>query len=212
MKTQITPAAMTAAMSGDMENFIAATTPGGIEAQERRGQFEQSTLERLPVKGTSSEEDRRMFESLGFKFKLDRTAAQSRGRGEIFVEVEFPKGWRKKPADHSMWSELVDDKGRKRGAIFYKAAFYDRSARVHLERRFGVTSDYGKPMETIFVSDACGLVKQMCPPMDAAEWKDRETATKRSDALDEARKHLSDWLDANYPDWKSPLAYWEEAQ
>lgn len=34
----ITPAAIQAAVSGNIENFIAASTPGGIEAQEAAGQ------------------------------------------------------------------------------------------------------------------------------------------------------------------------------
>jgi hypothetical protein len=46
----------------------------------------------------------------------------------IFCNAELPKGWKKRATDHSMWSELVDDKGVVRAQIFYKAAFYDRSA------------------------------------------------------------------------------------
>ena len=34
-----------------------------------------------------------------------------------------------------MWSDLLDDKGVKRGSIFYKAAFYDRSAFLRLKEK-----------------------------------------------------------------------------
>lgn len=128
----MTPAALQAALSGNIENLIAATTPGGIEAQEKRGQIEQSFAETLPIDGTRTEAERKAFEALGFKFKLDRVAAQNQGRDQLFVGVEFPKGWRKKVTDHDMWTDIIDDKGVKRGSIFYKAAFYDRSAFVRL--------------------------------------------------------------------------------
>lgn len=47
---------------------------------------------------------------------------------DIFQYVELPDGWKKVPTDHSMWSNLVDEQGRVRASIFYKAAFYDRNA------------------------------------------------------------------------------------
>jgi len=47
---------------------------------------------------------------------------------DMFQYVELPDGWKKVPTDHSMWSNLVDEQGRVRASIFYKGAFYDRSA------------------------------------------------------------------------------------
>ena len=35
---RVNPAALAALLAGDMDNYIVATTPGGIEAQEKRGQ------------------------------------------------------------------------------------------------------------------------------------------------------------------------------
>lgn len=55
---------------------------------------------------------------------------------DLFYEVELPAGWKIDASGHSMWSTLVDAKGRERGKIFYKAAFYDRSAFISLRRRF----------------------------------------------------------------------------
>lgn len=122
----MTPAALGALCAGDMENLIAATTPGGIEAQEKCGQIEQSFLETLPIKGTA--ECRPVWEKLGFEFGSDAD--------DIFVNVKFPNGWRKKVTDQDMWSKLLDDKGRERARIFYKAAFYDRSAQISRSPRF----------------------------------------------------------------------------
>lgn len=47
---------------------------------------------------------------------------------ELFCHVTIPAGWRKAGSDHDMWSYLVDERGIRKVAIFYKAAFYDRRA------------------------------------------------------------------------------------
>lgn len=184
----MTPAALSALASGQAENFMAAITPGGIEAQEKAGQIEQSFAETLP-KDLRGEQP--LFEKLGFVFGKDAD--------DIFVNVTFPKGWRKKPTDHSMWSEILDDKGRKRGMIFYKAAFYDRSAHGSLDTRFSVQDDYGKPIRTISITDACGEIKEARPVSQDIPYAD---AVKIKDEL---------WtlLKARFPDYENPLAYWE---
>lgn len=105
-----------------IENFMAASTPGGIESQEKRGQEELVNSKELPKEILyATRED---FERLGFKF--------GKSIDDLFIQAELPKGWRKKPSDHSMWSDIVDQKGIKRVAVFYKAAFYDRRAHMQL--------------------------------------------------------------------------------
>ncbi len=49
---------------------------------------------------------------------------------DLFVFAILPDGWKKQATDHDMHSELIDDKGVVRARIFYKAAFYDRSASI----------------------------------------------------------------------------------
>lgn len=206
----------------DLENFVTASTPGGIEKLEKAGQIEQSFLETLPIDGTSSAEHRAQFEALGFKFALDRTEAQSQG-GEIFVNTTFPKGWRKKVTDHDMWSNLLDDKGRKRGAIFYKAVFYDRSAQVSLNLRYsysimpiegwdalnksgkwhGVVKDGN---EIIFKTEPTEPEPKFVHEGDAdgkRRWLDWTIA--KDSKRDEARL----WLNKKYPDWEKVTAYWD---
>jgi hypothetical protein len=46
----------------------------------------------------------------------------------IFRSVQLPSGWKKKGSDHNMWSSVVDEAEKERISVFYKAAFYDRSA------------------------------------------------------------------------------------
>lgn len=53
---------------------------------------------------------------------------------DLFREVQLPEGWEKRGSDHAMWSYIYDERGLPRVSIFYKAAFYDRSAHWSLVR------------------------------------------------------------------------------
>ena len=48
------------------------------------------------------------------------------------MPATLPPGWSRQGSDHAMWAHLLDEHGRQRVGIFYKAAFYDRSAHMHL--------------------------------------------------------------------------------
>lgn len=118
-KLKMTPAAFAAAANGDLDNFFMAATPGGIEAQEAAGQATFVAQESLPKR--IMDITREQLEALGFQFGEDLD--------DLFVTARLPKGWKKEAApDHSMWSYLIDENGKRRASIFYKAAFYDRSA------------------------------------------------------------------------------------
>ena len=101
-----------------------------IKRQEERGQanFVNSTTLPRAMKG---ECNRSVLETMGVVFKDEAD--------DLFVNVELPKGWKKVAEDHDMWSKLVDDQGRERASIFYKADFHDRSAHISLSRRFSAS-------------------------------------------------------------------------
>lgn len=185
----MTPAALSALAHGDMENFLVAATPGGIEAQEARGQIEQSFKSTLPIDCG----DRKAWEAIGVKF--------GEPEDSLFVSVEFPAGWRKQPTDHSMWTNLIDDKGRVRAGIFYKAAFYNRNAHTSLNRRFGINTHDDAPTKgerQVSITDGG---KIMCV---IGTCKERDY--KASDKLQEKAR---EWLTENYPDHANPAAYWD---
>lgn len=46
----------------------------------------------------------------------------------LFRRATLPPGWSREGSEHAMWSYLLDEQGRRRCSIFYKAAFYDRDA------------------------------------------------------------------------------------
>ena len=196
-----TPAALKALLDGDEKNFMVASTPGGIEAQEARGQQELVNNEALPE---CSNCDRADLETLGFIFKglIDN----------LFVEVQLPEGWKKVATDHSMHSNLLDERGRKRGSIFYKAAFYDRRADWFLERRFsrsvqpvgGYDQDYDNEttQRECIVTDCDEVIWQSGAVGPSGNLKCYD--------IDNVLSPLgTEWLEENYPDWKDPLAYWE---
>lgn len=119
------PAAVRAIAKGDIENAIVASKPGGIERQEAAGQAKAVQQQKLPIKGTFH--NRPEWEALGFVFG-------ERDSDGLFVNVTFPEGWKLKRTDHSMWTDLFDEAGKKRASMFYKAAFYDTDAFIRFEK------------------------------------------------------------------------------
>lgn len=189
--TGMTPAALTALAIGDYGNFAVASTPGGIERQEAQGQADLvRAASRLPL-----DCPREHLEALGFRF-----GEPAEG---IFISAVFPAGWTLKATNHSMYSDLLDDKGRVRGGVFYKAAFYDRKARMHgLKTRYRIERPWDDtPMFTFTAQDFDGSVL-----FASEEVPQREgfPAVKQ----DAAENSCKDWLTANYPDWQNPIAYW----
>lgn len=190
------PAAAQALLSGDMANALVAATPGGIERQEAAGQQSFVASETLPkgIRGATREQ----LTALGFVFGQDVD--------DLFVQCKLPAGWTKRATAHSMHSDLLDEKGRVRAGIFYKAAFYDRRADMYLCGRFGVSSyeqvdpaatepDAEKKVEIV----DCGV---SIYAIGTWKWPDYDGLTALEE---EAHK----WLDENKPDWRNPLAYWD---
>lgn len=174
-----------------------------IENQEARGQQSFVNSETLPTDmgHHSGYDPKAILKKAGVKF------GKVVEDDPLFQYVELPEGWKKVSTDHSMWSELVDDKGRKRASIFYKAAFYDRSAHMSLNRRFNYRKDYDRQdKEKVIVmkiTDGDKIIHETEPIYFG---EDRE---ERYKAEDNAKKLVLSWLEENYPDWESPAAYWD---
>lgn len=185
------PAALGAYLKGDIDNFLVAATPGGIEAQEAAGQAMLCASAQIPkeIRGATREQ----LEALGFKFGADVD--------ELFVTCTLPLGWKKQATDHSMHSDLLDDKGRQRAGIFYKAAFYDRKADMHMVRRFAISSyedGADKDHYRVVVKDGKSVIHV------AGEYPSRDyTECDRLEKLAEA------WLIERYPNWQDNFAYWD---
>lgn len=171
-----------------------------IRRQEADGQRSFTTSDTLPT--DMSENDRRVLEQAGVVF-----GSQVSG-DEMFTYVTLPTGWKKVATSHSMWSDLVDDKGRKRASMFYKAAFYDRRAHLTTCRRFSTGIDYdrsdtGVIVKFVFDGDAKVFTTKEYPytgePYSDDYWLQDRAATDEVNA----------WLKEHFPNWEDASAYWD---
>lgn len=199
-RARITPAAVAAFAAGNMDNFRVAATPGGIEAQEAAGQVMFVNSATLPKDMGHDGKTRAALEALGFKFGTDAD--------DIFINAVMPAGWKKVATEHSVHSDLIDDKGRRRGGIFYKAAFYDRNAHMRLCRRY-VVSCYencnadGTPNEKGDHSAVC--------VMDCGKelWRAGVYSSRNYKACELLEVQARKWLIDTYPNADDVTAYWD---
>lgn len=198
-----------------------------IEAQEKEGQRQLTgQTSRLPTRFNCYGPvgaGKAALEKAGVKF-LNPVKGD-----ELWTNVELPEGWKIEPTDHNMWSKLVDDKGRERASIFYKAAFYDRDAHINVERRFSIRERYpdDKDYDKVFAVVLDGGKKEVWKSevFGASEdlkqvKKDRNhlkmlSPERQNEVWDEsgskfARKAALAWLAEHYPDHESLSAYWDE--
>lgn len=187
----MTPAMLKAALEG--RNVDA--TPSGIERSEKAGQQALVASSDMPKQMSPNRE---AFEKVGFKFGAEVD--------EIFLSATLPPGWTRAATSHSMHSDILDEKGRVRVGVFYKAAFYDRRADAHLQRRFQVQwlypnrdRDNGiKEGERAYMVADAGAEIYRTPSFSARDWD----ADKQHRAVAEA------WLNEAAPNHEDPTAYW----
>jgi len=176
-----------------------AGAPGAIEASEAAGQKQlvESTDMPLELSGMKyGENGKPLFEQAGFTFgaKID----------DLFQQATLPPGWRREATGHSMWSDILDEHGRKRVSVFYKAAFYDRKAHARLNHRYHAGIDYdcdpkSRPTRACIFDQ--GVAIAAFPIEDPESYNSGNAAEKAAVAE----------LNARFPDWLNPLAYWDAA-
>lgn len=191
------PDLMTAAVSTLDDALARGTAAGVIEAQEAAGQ--RSFVNSTTLPSDMGDGGREGLETAGVVF------GEPVEGDPMFTYVTLPDGWKKVATGHSMWSDLVDDKGRKRASIFYKAAFYDRSAFLRIERRFTMREDYEREDAIVvraFDGSEIVFTSQEYP---YAERYSEEYSSQRQKALDE----VSAWFAEHWPDWENAGAYWD---
>jgi len=187
-----------------------------ILAQEARGQRDLAQSNQLPVDGSPgssrcSDEDAEVWAAMGIEWgPIDPK--------DIFRNALLPEGWKIQPTEHSMHSDLVDEKGRKRAGIFYKAAFYDRSANIHLTARFHVQRDYTSPetkenrnMTRYQVTDGGEVVfsTEWVDLGDRAQYgTDEYTAREKRES--DLRAIAKEWVESRYPNWQRADAHWND--
>lgn len=157
----------------EMMLFLAEAMAGGpdapIKRQERDGQRQLVNSEMLPT----DHGDDTPWLALGFTF------GSPDKNDPLFQPATLPEGWHREGGNHAMWSYLLDQHGRQRVGIFYKAAFYDRSAHMHLESLDWYVTKHVEYDGPLVITD---------------EWATRDTVTAalarlRDHELSEARKY-----------------------
>lgn len=170
-----------------------------IESSESRGQDELVRSAVLPSK--MSPKDRSLLEANGVVF------GDPVDGDDMFVHVTLPLGWMKRPTDHAMWSDLVDEKGRKRAAIFYKAAFYDRSADLTMVTRHRLEAEippHGSDEDKRWARRYRAMVDDVV--LFDTGWVEPPAGRKwETPAFDAAEA----WLNEHRPGWKDPALYWD---
>jgi hypothetical protein len=128
-------------------------------------------------------------------------------RDGLFVNATFPAGWRRTSTGHSMWTYLVPPWSK--GAvfsIFYKAAFYDRSAFMRFQRRYDISTwdlnDSARVDEARVYDRGTGQILHAIP-FDCPDSHDRY---KHSEPAELAARA---WADANLPaNWREDVGPW----
>lgn len=184
--------------------LLAAAVIGGqerlVENMEARGQEQLVQSDLLPKQGPGypGDLDRAAFEKLGFVFGEDVEG------DPLFVHATLPAGWSRRATDHVMHSKILDQYGRVRVGIFYKAASYDRRAHMSLTTAFSLNcvdkDDWDGPYVVVVVDCRTGEELHHVMPKDVTA-SDSKYANNYSLA--------SDWLKENRED-PDDLKWWDE--
>jgi hypothetical protein len=182
-------------------SFLALTPFDSIEAAERQGQRVLGASTALPTAGLFGE-NRMAWEAMGLKY-----GEQSDG---LFTDVELPAGWCVKPSAHAYWSDLLDEKGRKRAMIFYKAASYDRRATIRPVRRFTVEADYDAFDRGMLRWQVTDMGTVVFSSDEIARPTDQGSAALYNGTGAPLERQCEVWLaDNGFSDYLNPAAYWE---
>ncbi len=192
-----------------VEAMMAGSSGAAIEAQEARGQEEVIRSQVVPT-DIRTEGGKIALEAAGMKFLGPVNG------DELFQYVELPPGWKKVSMGNDFWTNLVDEKGRERGSIFYKAASYDRDAFMNLNVRFRISFDYdrfekqGEGVANVY--DFGKVVHTTTPILSKSSASTDRNAfyDEKSRAEVKSKRAAEDWLcSAGFADWTNPGAYWD---
>lgn len=170
--------------------------PNAIERSEKQGQIELCQSEILPIRFSRGNQTDLEAAGVVFGEKVDGDP--------IFQHVTLPKGWKIQSTEHSMWTELIDEKGRHRASIFYKAAFYDRHSHISLSTRYNYSVYENKKYAV--VKDGDKIIWQS-KPFDLGEFDGEPTWYSQ----DKRAKEAEEYLNKNYPDWQDVKVYWDQS-
>lgn len=122
---------------------------------------------------------------------LQKAGIRLRGHG-LLLKATLPPGWQAIQTGNRH-GQLIDDQGRVRAELFYKDELHQARGHLQMQRRFTISE---RP--------------------DGVGWCAWDIATQTvlfedsSVPSDEQLESAREWLNENYPNWLSPVAYWSE--
>lgn len=129
----------------------------------------------------------------------------------FFREATLPPGWSLEASgEHVMWTDLVDDRGRKRARLHHKALLTARMASmkptVRYIARIEYQGEFGRPGESNrgFVFDNSTQTEIFTTRTLRREGNDRMFL--KTDTL---KQEVAQWLKEHFPDHEDPAAYWD---
>jgi hypothetical protein len=150
-----------------------------ITEQEAAGQSQLVNSEMLPTKAYP---DDAAYLAVGVTF------GEPDPRDPLFRPAVLPEGWKRQGTDHNMHSKVVDQYGRERISVFYKAAFYDRRADMRLDTpvsylRGLVWNDGGDPvLDDVWLTPAVAI--ETLTDLEQSEIDEAEEADGYAERLD----------------------------
>lgn len=149
---------------------------------------------------------REEWEQLGFSF-VDIYG------DDVLCKAIMPFGWEVKPTQHPRYFNILDEKGLKRGSMYYCPEFDNRRASMHLVCRYGVHQTYIKKypfshhiQQIIFGNEdeKLFIASEVLVPTSVL-YEDRDV-----ELIERSRAAAQQFGDDNYPDWRNVHAYWGE--
>ncbi len=140
----------------------------------------------------------------------------------LFQRARLPAGWRKVATNVEWLTMLVDDKNRERAQLIYFSTHYGRGAALVLTCRYGIRERCREPMFpghnydpdllldlSYEVTDGGGSITeyghQVIFTTRRIFFRDHNYCRVHRQAWQQAK----DWLNARYPGWENPFAYWD---
>lgn len=204
-----------------LDAMLTGNPSDAIVRSEARGQRELCESESLPSFWCSYREPSPEHDALltGLGFELGEPFPDD----PLFRPCKLPEGWRIRPTEHHMHSDIVDPRGFARFGVFYKAAFYDRRAHLSWNRRLTATYDprrdfsehHYRAVYAMLPNDERGcrracILQSWADPSELPADRDDSAALQahyaKGDALDLKAKA---WITEHYPEHQNPLAYWD---
>jgi hypothetical protein len=167
-----TPRNTARAMQDPAEQMLALGASWGrgpsefIGEQEAAGQREIVHSDVIPSRLNYCTEDD--LTALGFKL------GDAVDGDPMFRHATLPEGWEREGSAHAMWSHLLDELGRKRASIFYKAAFYDRDAFISVTTVSGYVSSQAYDKQPVVLDDTWATKEAVLAAIDELRTRDAE--------------------------------------